>query len=449
MIRSLLITIAISGASFAQYAPIELPQEWTFKIPTPAYAIDAPDQEMGTFQPGIKVSIEGTHPDSGKWRVAFKRYGQPSIQSLIDPPNLAETHTTAFEQIAPIIAEFPLLRKLLEQPASWPDTATDQAKWLFPDKDSIALASGSEESPTKLVAQDAAEDARAWGVSPLTAFIDYQHPENPSVTIEFWNKGDAFKSNLEPSSAYRKIQEKFERIQDVFPTYRDDPGSSSAANSITAVRTKETVYLLPNDLRVSLRYDHGEYLLLTFQSISKLETSRPTEYEPDRFKEQIASKVAQSRDGHTYVGDIPMIDQGDKGYCAAATLARVLQFYGYQVDQHAMADLAETEAQLTQNDSGGTLRKNMIKAMGRICGSTPFRLREITKERPEEIMPVIEQGIPIIWFIPGHARLLIGLHPENNQIVYSDSWGLEHAYKTAPWDYFVNVNQEMWILVPR
>jgi hypothetical protein len=43
-----------------------------------------------------------------------------------------------------------------------------------------------------------------------------------------------------------------------------------------------------------------------------------------------------------------MIDQGKKGYCAAATLARVLQHYGYVVDQHALAELAETEGQASE-----------------------------------------------------------------------------------------------------
>lgn len=86
--------------------------------------------------------------------------------------------------------------------------------------------------------------------------------------------------------------------------------------------------------------------------------------------------------------------------------------------------------------------------MRRICNSTPFRLDEIDKARPEAIREAIDAGIPIIWFVPGHARLLIGLHPENNEIVYSDSWGIEHQYKTASWDYFINYNQEMWILEP-
>lgn len=447
MIRTFIGTVAITSVSFAQYAPVELPREWTFKTATTAYSTEDPNVKLGQFQPGIKVSVVGKDAQSGRWRVVFERHGQPDIKSWIDTPNLAESNPEAFARIEQDLAEFPLLKKLLEKPEPWPEKATDLATWLFPGDGRFALASGNETSPSQLVSRHPKTDAIAWGMAPLSASVDYRQPDNPQVTIEFWNKGDALQSRIAPSKAYRRLADKLGSIQDVFRTTREDPATT--ASGITAIRIKEKAYLFPNDLRVSLRYDNGEYLLLTFRSIDKLDALKPPAYDPTHFKERIAAQVSRSDEGHAYIKGIPMIDQGDKGYCAAATLARVLQYYGYSVDQHAMAALAETEAKLTENARGGTLRDNIIKAMRRICGSTPFRLRELDKERPEAIMPIIEQGIPIIWFIPGHARLLIGLHPENNQIVYSDSWGPEHAYKTQSWDYYVNMNQEMWILTPR
>ena len=50
-------------------------------------------------------------------------------------------------------------------------------------------------------------------------------------------------------------------------------------------------------------------------------------------------------DGHCYIDAIPMIDQGEKGYCAAATLARILQYYGYPISMHAIGELAQTTAE--------------------------------------------------------------------------------------------------------
>lgn len=41
---------------------------------------------------------------------------------------------------------------------------------------------------------------------------------------------------------------------------------------------------------------------------------------------------------------IPMVNQGGKGYCAAAVAARILNYYGSEADQHIIADLAGTDA---------------------------------------------------------------------------------------------------------
>lgn len=201
--------------------------------------------------------------------------------------------------------------------------------------------------------------------------------------------------------------------------------------------------MLPNGLRVAVRYDRGEYLFLEIESIIKLEENTLAPYNPEDFKRSIASRVKTSRNGHDYIDSIPMVDQGDKGYCAAATLARVLQYYGYSVDMHAMADLAKTEA------VGGTRAEDIIKAMRRVCNSTPFRLQELRNATPSAIGSIVRQGVPIIWFVPGHARLLIGIHLEKNEIVFSDSWGSEYQYQVGSWDYFMQNNEQMWVLSPR
>lgn len=436
-------------AASAQYRPIDAPREWTFTEATPAFALDEPTKPMGDFQPGISVRVLETDTETGHWRVAFQRYGARDIISLIDPPNLAKARPDQFARIAPLLAQFPLLETLLESEKPWPDSAMEMAGQLLGDRENFVLQSGPAARPAVLAAVDPGKTAPVWGFEPVAAQVDYSRTESPKIVLELWSKGDAFQSSVDPGRANAEIEKNLAAIQQVFRTTRKDPGADSAANAITAVRIKEDVFLLPNDLRVSLRYDSGEYLLLVIESISKLEARQPLVYDPGTFKETLAARVKHAPGGHLYISEIPMIDQGEKGYCAAATLARVLQHYGYAADVHALADLAQTEAQLTESDRGGTLRRNIIQAMRRICNSTPFTLTEIKEEHPDAIREVLEQGIPIIWFVPGHACLLIGLHPETNEIVFSDSWGAEFQYRIASWNEFVNANMEMWTLVPR
>ena len=45
--------------------------------------------------------------------------------------------------------------------------------------------------------------------------------------------------------------------------------------------------------------------------------------------------------------DIPMVDQGQKGYCVCATVERILKYYQSDVDQHILAQIMKTEQQGT------------------------------------------------------------------------------------------------------
>lgn len=267
--RFLFLLLLLTSVS-AQYRPIDQPEEWLFERATPAYSTEDHSEQMGTFQPGIKVSVLGHDGSQRFWKVAFTRYGQPDIVSLIAPPNLAESKSEDFAKVAKVIADFPILKKLLESESPWPENPNEMTEYLFDEASGgYQVHSGSKDHPTILEASEPEKQAAAWGIQPLAAKANYSQKGNPSVSIEFWNKGDAFQSTVDPSEANQTMEAAFEQIQAAFPTYRKDPAANAVA--ITAVRTREKVYLLPNDLRVSLRYNHGEYLLLSIRSISKLD----------------------------------------------------------------------------------------------------------------------------------------------------------------------------------
>lgn len=437
---STLALVCASSLTFGQYRPIETAGEWTFQVVTPAYDADVPERKLGDFQPGITVEVRETDPNKATWLVAFKRFGQPELLSRIPAPDLSKHLANDYRRVKPLIAEFPILQKLLASPTPWPATASEMADAVFSKPAEVVF--GGNKAPLKLSAQ---KPQPVWGSSPLECIIDYTQAANPTILIELWNKGDDFQSSVRPNQVRQQLLAHLETLQSAFRTRLKDP---APANTITAVKVKEEVFLLPNDLRVALRYDSGEYLLIQIQSIAKLRALQPQEYDPAQFQSRIAAQVKTSNQGFRYISGIPMIDQGKKGYCAVATLARVLQFYGYPVDMHAMAELAETEAQANTYDRGGTVREDLIRAMRRICNSTPFKLREVKQTDPETLRALVEQGVPMIWFVPGHARLLIGMHPEKNEIVYSDTWGPEYQYQTANWDYFANYHREMWTLIP-
>ena len=196
-----------------------------------------------------------------------------------------------------------------------------------------------------------------------------------------------------------------------------------------------------------------------------------------------------------------MVDQGPKGYCAVATAERVFKYYGIPVDQHEMAQVADTGA------GGGTSPDKMYEALNKLEGRLRVRVRVIENwdfkkfmdevadynkeakraKKPEvdasprgnviyvneiygkmdgEVLKVsrterdrsgfgkfqrsvnglIDQGIPVMWSVSlgllpepeipqasgGHMRLIIGYNTKTGEILYTDSWGADHALKRMP-----------------
>lgn len=74
----------------------------------------------------------------------------------------------------------------------------------------------------------------------------------------------------------------------------------------------------------------------------------------------VKGNVTRSPEGDVRIENVPMVDQGQKGYCAAAASERVLRYYGLEVDQHQIAQLADTAAE------GGTTLEGMAKAIAKV-----------------------------------------------------------------------------------
>jgi hypothetical protein len=173
-----------------------------------------------------------------------------------------------------------------------------------------------------------------------------------------------------------------------------------------------------------------------------------------------------------------MIDQGSKGYCVPATISRVLNLYGIKVDQHIMAQICDTGAKEGTDglsminamklvskkyhidfkilEDYESIVKPLIKPYNRIARREdkplvsyqtynvfsemdPDILLQIRADKTSKVdkwlkrvKKHIDNGTPIIWNIPDHVRLIIGYNMADRTIIYSDSWGEEHAKSVMP-----------------
>lgn len=193
-------------------------------------------------------------------------------------------------------------------------------------------------------------------------------------------------------------------------------------------------------------------------------------------KSSLLRNVAKGANGDVHITGVPMVDQGDKGYCVAASCQRLFEYYHIAADQHEMAQLFGTDA------DRGTSSVAMEAALDKIDNrfrtrfkplASPSLARERNFRPPTNeklfsaIKDSIDQGIPVLWalrigLVPedpplpgsgqtsgGHMRMIIGYNESKNQLLFSDSWGAGHELKRMDAAAGFGVTDGLYVLQPR
>lgn len=178
---------------------------------------------------------------------------------------------------------------------------------------------------------------------------------------------------------------------------------------------------------------------------------------------QLPKNVEKSAEGDVWIGGVPMVNQGPKGYCVVASCQRLFEYYGIPCDQHQLAQVAGSDA------SRGTSSLAIAEALGKIdyrfntrfsiigLLTTKGRLHEVDgrdmvvgKPLPatdfeKKIKTFIDRGIPLLWSLElgrfpeepainlqeggNHMRLIVGYNEKTGKLIFSDSWGAGHEQK--------------------
>ena len=196
---------------------------------------------------------------------------------------------------------------------------------------------------------------------------------------------------------------------------------------------------------------------------------------------ELPKNVTKAANGDVSIKDIPMVDQGQKGYCVVATVQRLLEYYGIPADEHQIAQVAGTDAK------AGTSVVAMAEALGKIDYrfKTHFKIigmssrdqlvevdarkmtagKHVTQEQfAKAIHRHIDEGIPLLWGLNlgkypedppiapqtsgGHMRMIIGYNDPTGRVLFSDSWGAGHELKRMTLDDAYNATQGLFVLSP-
>ncbi|HET6408582.1 MAG TPA: C39 family peptidase [Chthoniobacteraceae bacterium] len=87
--------------------------------------------------------------------------------------------------------------------------------------------------------------------------------------------------------------------------------------------------------------------------------------------------------GDVWVEGVPMVDQGQKGYCVVASTERVMRYYGNDVDANELAQVANSDA------AGGTNSLAMRAALKKLAARLKVRVREHESIEVKQVLAMI------------------------------------------------------------
>lgn len=176
-------------------------------------------------------------------------------------------------------------------------------------------------------------------------------------------------------------------------------------------------------------------------------------------KKDVKENVEKKENGDVVINNIPMFDQGDRGYCAMGVLAMVARYYGLEVNVDLLAakagyregdsaqanilpiyQAAAAEAKLRMNDFRGfpfnQVKRSIEKGQPVVVWRAISRERDAfhslfaetfrkdpaatlpdprKDRRDKESWPTLQTG--------GHTSLITGFNQQRKEVLFTESWG--------------------------
>jgi len=313
------------------------------------------------------------------------------------------------------------------------------------------------------------------------------------IDIILMNKGDnatpsggGRKNRIKHSNAFRKElrrqQSKMEKL------LRDRLGRPRRAYFGSGVLSKQLPAWDCGAHVMMMDYAEGEYLQIHIVPGNAAAEHRVRVSSEERAGARVsyAEHVRRSDNGDVFIDGVPMVNQGQKGYCVPATVERVMRYFGVSgVDMHKLAERFRT------GDGGGTTIESMVRGTRKLLVDYGLRMREAGRLRRQTIIRNVDMGMPVLWFhfstaefqerlnaslsgrkrasigdwkrqlagmkkirrlgTGAHVALLIGYNRDTDEVAVSNSWG--ERYRIA-WVRFADMEQadakmQLHVVIPR
>ncbi len=246
---------------------------------------------------------------------------------------------------------------------------TDKPVWETSAKDFSGQFSGrklfqwTDSSKTDLrYAGDASPDKIIFAGFPVCeAIFSVKNEKISRIYLSLFNRGDA--GRLEKNQYIELLK----KLNDALEKMSGRKGGKELLTLIGDKRIYSRIWS-SKDYEFILKWSDngvpGANFLAEFVNLSILPPARVSDslkIDKGLTKKVLAGRVRNNDAGDRYL-EIPMVDQGHKGYCVAAVAERVLKYYGSTMDQHMLA-------QLTNMAEGGGAGLRDIEKAAADCAS--------------------------------------------------------------------------------
>ncbi len=208
------------------------------------------------------------------------------------------------------------------------------------------------------------------------------------ISANFYARGDAGElTETQWNSLVLGTVEALTKATGLKHTVRGKDASSAVKADGLVWQTAKSQYLLEYSFTKEVKSRNipfrAEFVRLEVRPVEKKATML-TSATPTRGKFSPVQHVERKPDGDVWLKDVPMVDQGQKGYCVVASTERVMRYYGADVDANELAQIANTSA------SGGTSLTAMTESLKKVAARLRVRVREHEKLDVKTILDLMK-----------------------------------------------------------
>lgn len=223
-------------------------------------------------------------------------------------------------------------------------------QWI--DSSKTGLRYAADTSPDKLIFA---------GLPVYEAIFTFKNEKISRIYLSIFNRGDA--DRMEKNQYIERLK----KLNDALDKLSGKKGGKETLTLIGDKRIYSRIWNSKEydfNLKWSDNGVPGANFMAEFINLSILPPAGNADslkIDKGLTKKVLAGRVRNNDAGDRYL-EIPMVDQGHKGYCVAAVAERVLKYYGSKMDQHMLA-------QLTNMAEGGGAGLSDIEKAAADCAS--------------------------------------------------------------------------------